>query len=213
MQLTLGLAQIVTVMGDVRANLDKHLDYIEKARQQGVQLLCFPELSLTGYSLQDLSYDVALQPVPDNPIFKPLYQASHDLDLLVGFVDEDDRHRIFASSAYLSQGKLLHTHRKCYLPTYTLFDEGRYFAWGDDIRAFDTQFGRVGVLICEDFWHASSPYLLWMDGADILLLVSASPGRGLDQDDRLSSTLGRDCHTILRLSFHVFRRPYQPGWI
>ncbi|MBN1428983.1 MAG: acyltransferase [Anaerolineae bacterium] len=188
MQVNLGLAQIVTVMGDVQANLEKHLDYIEKARRQGVQLLCFPELSLTGYSLQDLSYDVALQPMPDNPIFKPLYQASHDLDLLVGFVDEDNRHRIFASSAYLSGGKLLHTHRKCYLPTYTLFDEGRYFARGDDLSAFDTQFGRVGVLICEDFWHASSPYLLWVDGADILLLASASPGRGLDEGDRLSST-------------------------
>jgi len=78
-------------------------------------------------------------------------------------------------------------HRKVYLPTYTLFDEGRYFAWGDGVRAFGTRFGRVGVLICEDFWHASPPYLLWLDGADVLFLHSASPGRGLDESDRLSS--------------------------
>jgi predicted amidohydrolase len=73
------------------------------------------------------------------------------------------------------------------LPTYTLFDEGRHFAWGNTIQAFDTRFGRLGMLICEDFWHASPPYLLWLDGADILLLMSASPGRGLDTGDRLAS--------------------------
>lgn len=179
MQLKLGLAQINTVLGDVQANLAKHLDYIDRARHEGVDLLCFPELSLTGYSLQDLSFQVAAQPHPDHPLFKPLFKASRDLDLLVGFVDEDRRHRFYIAAAYLSEGRLLHVHHKCYLPTYTLFDEGRHFAAGDAPRAFDTRFGRVGVLICEDFWHASLPYLMWVDGADILLLASASPGRGL----------------------------------
>jgi predicted amidohydrolase len=187
MHLNLGLAQIKTVLGDVQTNLAKHLDYIDRARKQGVNLICFPELSLTGYSLQDLTDEVAMQPRPDNPIFKPLYEASHDIDIAVGFVDEDERHRFFIGAAYLSQGKLLHVHRKCYLPTYTLFDEGRHFAWGGDIRAFDTAFGRIGMLICEDFWHASPPYLLWLDGADILLLMSASPGRGVDGDEKLAS--------------------------
>jgi predicted amidohydrolase len=55
------------------------------------------------------------------------------------------------------------------------------------VRAFDTRFGRFGVLICEDFWHASPPYLLWLDGADVMLLISASPGRGLNREDRLDS--------------------------
>ena len=187
MQVTLGLAQINTVLGDVQANLDKHMAYIEQARRQGVQVLCFPELSLTGYSLQDLAYEVSAHPAPDHPIFKPLFEASRDIDLAVGFVDEDSRHRFFIASAYLSQGRLLHVHHKCYLPTYSLFDEGRHFAWGNHIEAFDTRYGRVGMLICEDFWHASPPYLLWLDGADILLLMSASPGRGLDEGDKLAS--------------------------
>lgn len=188
MQFNLGLAQINPKLGDMQANLDKHLSYIDQARQRDVDLLCFPELSLTGYNLQDLSYDVAIRPTPGHPIFRPFYEASHDLDLLVGFVDEDNRHRFFIAAAYLSRGELLHVHHKCYLPTYTLFDEGRHFAWGNDPRAFDTRFGRVGVLICEDFWHASLPYLLWLDGADIMLFISASPGRGLDKDEKLSST-------------------------
>jgi predicted amidohydrolase len=112
---------------------------------------------------------------------------SKDLDLVVGFVDEDNRHRFFISSAYLSAGELLHIHHKVYLPTYGLFDEGRFFAWGDQIRAFDTRFGRVGILICEDFWHASPPYLLWLDGADVFLFTSASPGRGLNLEPQLGS--------------------------
>jgi NAD+ synthase (glutamine-hydrolysing) len=186
-QLTLGLAQIDTVLGDVKANLEKHMAYIDQARQQEVDLICFPELSLTGYNLQDLTYEVAIQPTPDHPVFKPLFEASRDLDIVVSYVDEDSRHRFYIAAAYLSRGELLHVHRKVYLPTYTLFDEGRYFAWGDDLRAFDTRFGRIGMLLCEDFWHASPPTLLWLDGAELLLMMSASPGRGLDTGDKLAS--------------------------
>jgi NAD+ synthase (glutamine-hydrolysing) len=82
---------------------------------------------------------------------------------------------------------VIHIHHKAYLPTYGLFDEGRFFDWGDSIRAFDTQFGRAGILICEDFWHASPPYLIWLDGADLLILTSASPGRGLGKQPTLDS--------------------------
>src|SRR5574341_546934 len=185
--LTLGLAQIKTALGDVPCNLEKHLAYVEQALAQGVQLLCFPELSLTGYVLQDLVPGVAHKPTADDPIFRPLLDASHKLDLMVGFVHEDARHRLFIAAAYLSGGQALHVHHKVYLPTYGMFDEGRFFAWGDSIRAFDTRFGRVGMLICEDFWHASPPYLLWLDGADLMLFGSASPGRGLGYDDKLES--------------------------
>jgi NAD+ synthase (glutamine-hydrolysing) len=187
MKLNLGLAQIATQLGDVDSNLAKHLDTIKQAKEQDVDLLVFPELSLTGYVLQDLVATVAHRPVEDDPVFKHLLQASHDLDLVVGFVDEDSRHRFFIASAYLSGGQVLHVHHKVYLPTYGLFDEGRFFAWGDSVRAFDTRFGRAGLLICEDFWHASPPYLLWLDGADIMLFSSASPGRGLSDNEKLES--------------------------
>jgi NAD+ synthase (glutamine-hydrolysing) len=187
MRLNLALAQIVTKLGDVQANLDKHLELIGEARKQKADLLIFPELSLTGYVLQDLVASVAHRPTDGDPIFKQLLKASHDLDLMVGFVDEDTRHRFYIASAYLSGGKVLHVHHKVYLPTYGLFDEGRFFAWGDSVRSFDTRFGRVGMLICEDFWHASPPYLLWLDGADIMLFSSASPGRGLNDKEKLES--------------------------
>ncbi len=187
MRLQLALAQISTKLGDVHANLDKHLSLIAEARKQQTGLLVFPELSLTGYVLQDLVASVAHRPSEEDPVFKPLLQASQDLDLVVGFVDEDSRHRFYIASAYLSGGRVLHVHHKVYLPTYGLFDEGRFFAWGDSVCAFDTRFGRMGMLICEDFWHASPPYLLWLDGADIFLFSSASPGRGLNDKEKLES--------------------------
>ena len=187
MKLNLALAQINTKLGDVEANLAKHMDFIQQAKSEKADLLVFPELSLTGYVLQDLVASVAHKPTEEDPIFKHLLQASHDLDLVVGFVDEDSRHRFYIASAYISAGKVIHVHHKVYLPTYGLFDEGRFFAWGDSVRAFDTRFGRVGMLICEDFWHASPPYLLWLDGADIMLFSSASPGRGLNDKEKLES--------------------------
>ncbi len=185
----LGLAQINTTLGDLELNLEKHLAFVEQARRDKVDLLIFPELSLTGYALQDLTAQVAIQPDGENPVFARLLKASKDLDLVVGFVEAERRHRFYIAAAYLSGGRVVHVHRKVYLPTYGLFDEGRFFAWGDSVRAFDTRFGRFGMLICEDFWHASPPYLLWLDGADLLILVSASPGRGLAAGKRLELAL------------------------
>jgi NAD+ synthase (glutamine-hydrolysing) len=187
MKVKIALAQISTHLGDVDRNLAKHIELIEQAVTQGAELIIFPELSLTGYCLQDLVPTVVHSVSVDDPIFKPLLEASQKIDMVVGFVDEDTRHRFYIAAVYLSAGKVLHVHHKAYLPTYGLFDEGRFFDWGDCIRAFDTRFGRAGILICEDFWHASPPYLLWLDGADLLLLTSASPGRGLGNRPVLDS--------------------------
>jgi NAD+ synthase (glutamine-hydrolysing) len=185
--LTLAMAQISTHLGDVQSNLEKHLSLIDDARNRGADLIMFPELSLTGYVLQDLTPTVAARASSDDATFRPLLSASRDIDIMAGFVEADQRHRFFIASAYLSRGEVVHVHRKVYLPTYGLFDEGRFFAWGDHVRAFDTRFGRFGMLLCEDFWHASPPYLLWLDGADLMLFASASPGRGLHTDEQLES--------------------------
>jgi predicted amidohydrolase len=188
MKITVALAQINTILGNVEANLEKHLALVKEAQSGGADVLVFPELSLTGYVLQDLVPTVACRPNRDDPIFRPLLDASQKLDLLVSFVEEDTRNRFYISASYLSRGEVQHTHRKVYLPTYGLFDEGRFFAWGDSIQAFDTRFGRAGMLICEDFWHASPPYLLWLDGADLFFHISASPGRGLTEEPQLDTS-------------------------
>jgi predicted amidohydrolase len=185
--LTIALAQIDCVLGSLQPNLDTHIELIRQARTSGAQVVLFPELSLTGYCLQDLVPSVALSPHARQPVFETLCRESREIDVLVGFVEADVRGLFYIASAYLSAGEIVHIHRKVYLPTYGLFDEGRFFAAGQRVRAFDTQYGRVGMLICEDFWHASPPYLLWLDGADILYLMSASPGRGLTERPQLAS--------------------------
>jgi len=122
MELNLALAQMNTVLGNVPCNLEKHLDYIHQAASSSADLLIFPELSLTGYVLQDLVPTVTCRPHPDDVVFHSLLDASHKLDIMVGFVEEDSRNRFFIASAYLSRGEVVHVHRKVYLPTYGLFD-------------------------------------------------------------------------------------------
>ncbi len=190
MRLNIGLAQIYPKIGGVQANLEKHLAFIERAASEGVDLIIFPELSLTGYQVMDLVPEVAIEARADDPIYRQLLDASKqfNMDIDFGFVQRDMRQRYFVSQAYLSGGETLHVHRKVYMPTYGMFDESRYFDWGEHVRAFDTRFGRVGMLICEDFWHVSPPYMLWLDGADILIFSSSSPGRGLDGGERLGDS-------------------------
>ena len=188
MRITIGLAQIYPKLGDLQHNLAVHLDTIQQARQRGIDLLVFPELSLTGYQVQDLVPEVALRADASDAVYAALLDASADMDIVFGFVREDKRNRFYIANAYLSRGQTLHVHHKLYLPTYAMFDESRYFARGNSVRAFDTRFGRLGMLICEDFWHVSQPYLLWLDGADILILNSSSPSRGLNETGRLGGT-------------------------
>ncbi len=216
-RMKVGLAQIYPRLGDLEANLQKHLDVIDEAAARGADLVVFPELSLTGYVLQDLTYEVAIRPAPDHPILRPLLEASHRLDVVVGFVEMDERGRYYTAGAYLSGGRLLHRHRKVYLPTYGMFDEGRDMAPGDQVRAFNTRFGRFGLLICEDFWHVSPPYLLWLDGAEVLILTSASPGRGLGVAGKLGSArwveLVNQAYASLFTVFviHVNRAGFEDG--
>lgn len=217
MRLKIALAQMYPKLGDVAFNLQKHLDWIADAREQGAHLVVFPELSLTGYQVQDLVPEVAIRARPTDPVFGRLLEESRNIDIVVGFVQVDERDRFFIAAAYLSEGVVLHIHHKVYLPTYTMFDDARYFSAGNHVRAFDTQWGRLGMLICEDFWHMSAAYLLWMDGADVLLLMSASPGRGLANGEKLASSrwveLVNQAYGSFFTSYivHVSRVGYEDG--
>lgn len=178
MKFRAGMAQIAPALGDIQSNLDLHLAAIKSAVANGLQLLVFPELALTGYHVGEQAFDLAIRATPDDPVFAKLLAASRAIDLVVSFIEEDERYRYTISAAYLSAGTMVHRHRKVYLPTYGLFDEGRTFSPGHAVSSFDTRFGRMGMLICEDLWHASLPYLLWLDGADILIGLSASVEHG-----------------------------------
>jgi len=170
------LAQIAPKLGDVEANLDTHLEAIRLARREKAAIVVFPELSMTGYVLRDQVPEVAL--TRTSPLFKKLLRASTGIDVVFGFAEESPGHRFHNAAAYLSKGRVVHVHRKVYLPTYGMFDEGRDFAAGDVIRAFKAPRGPAGILICEDAWHPTSAWILVQDGAEVLFALSSGPTRG-----------------------------------
>jgi predicted amidohydrolase len=102
---------------------------------------------------------------------------------VAGLVEEGPDYRFYNAAVYFDRGEALHVHRKVYLPTYGMFDEQRYFARGDRVRAFDTRFGRLALLICEDLWHPSTIYLAALDGALTVLCPSTSPLRGISEGE------------------------------
>lgn len=185
MNFTAVLAQIKPKLGCIKDNLVLIEERIEKAREVGADLVLFPELAITGYFLKDLAPEVALR--LDSPEITRLKELSRDISIAIGFVEVTDDYRFFNSAIYLENGEISHLHRKVYLPTYGLFDEQRYMARGERFRAFDTKFGRMGMLICEDMWHLSASYILAMDGATTLLCLSSSPGRGIEGDSLASA--------------------------
>lgn len=187
MKLRVGLGQFAPCLGNVDSNLKRVLDLIDQAQAQHADLFVIPELALTGYSLKDLVPEVAIRAASNDPCFNTLLQASRALDLVVSFVEEDDRFRWYIAGAYLSAGRLVHLHRKVYLPTYRMSDEARFFVAGNSLCAFDTRWGRMGLMICEDAWHFSTPYVLWSDGADFLIDVAAGPGYGISAGANLAS--------------------------
>ncbi|HEY5974532.1 MAG TPA: nitrilase-related carbon-nitrogen hydrolase [Geobacteraceae bacterium] len=187
MDVTVALAQIKPKLGCITDNLAIIEAAIERGIREKAGLIIFPELALTGYFLKDLVPEVAL------PLHAPeiarLVELSRHISIAVGFVEVSSDYRFFNSALYLEGGEIKHVHRKVYLPTYGMFDEQRYLARGERLRAFDSRFGRLGLLICEDMWHLSAPYTLAMDGATTLLCLSSSPGRGLTGEEGLGSAL------------------------
>ena len=175
-QHTIALAQINPALGDLERNLALHEKTAEEAIGRGARLLVFPELSLTGYFLKDIVSSVALSLT--NPFLGRLRDLSRRIDLVVGFIEESPEHRFYNAAVYLSMGEIQHVHRKVYLPTYGIFDEQRYLAAGGRVRTFQSGIGRSAILICEDMWHPSTAYVASLDGMDILICPSASPGRG-----------------------------------
>jgi len=179
-------AQFAPALADVAANLDRMLEMIRDAEKDGVDLIAFPELALTGYAMRDLVTECAVG--LDSPEIRALREASGKVSVAFGFVEETPEHLFFNSAAYVERGEVVHVHRKVQLPTYGLFEEGRYFAAGENVRAFPTRFGRLAMLICEDAWHLPLPYLAAVDGAAGLLFLTASPTRGVGEGGKAKNT-------------------------
>jgi predicted amidohydrolase len=185
----IALAQIAPRLGKVKENVEMHLDVLGKARRSKTDLIVFPELGLTGYTLKDLVEEVALDPGSD-PLFRKIVDRTRGLSAVVGFVEErpSEKGIFFNSAAFIADRRVLHVHRKVYLPTNGMFEEAKFFAPGRDFRTFSAPFGRVGLLICRDFLHYGASYVLYSSGADMIVCISAAPGRGVEGGDAFATS-------------------------
>lgn len=171
--LRLRIEQHDTMLGDRTANLARIARAQADAAADGVQLLVTPELSATGYDLRDTVHAVA------TPESDELPELAGGPDVVVGVVERDAGFVPYNAALHLRGGRVLHRHRKVYLPTYGMFEEGRYFGRGSAVRAYDAGDGwRMGILVCEDLWHPSLAWLLAAQGAHLLVVQSAATGRG-----------------------------------
>jgi predicted amidohydrolase len=177
--------QLKPQKGHVGANLEHVAATLRELRRAGGRLpevAVLPEAFLSAYFLQGGVREVALTQEElverTTALFDGLDWPGM-LDLVVGFYEREGG-TYYNAAAYLELGGrgLLNVHRKVFLPTYGVFDEERYISRGSRVQAFDTRFGRVATLICEDFWHSATGMIAALDGAEILYVPSASPARG-----------------------------------
>jgi predicted amidohydrolase len=168
------LAQVEPALGDVAENTRRSREAVERARSEGADLVVLPELMLTGYSLGRVSEDLS-RSVDDDELVE-LAGHAHGLGCVVGFA-EAGRVHTYNSAAYLEHGAVRHVHRKLYLPTYDIWEERKYFTPGDAMRSFDTDVGRVAVLICSDAWQPALAVLAVQDGARVLIVPANSTAR------------------------------------
>ena len=162
-----------------RINLDETVEIIKKFQDES-DLIIFPELSLNGYSLQDKLFEDAWK-IEELEI---LNELSMEIDIVVGGAIRDSK--VFRNSAlYFSKGKLLSQHNKVHLPNYGMFEEARYFAPGNVFEGFQTQYGKMSMLVCEDLWHAGVHHQLFEENPDYILALVASPARGFTDEGLL----------------------------
>ena len=177
MEVRIALAQIAPRLGELDANLEIVADATRRAATEGAGLVVFPELALTGYLLQDLVPEVAMR--ADDPRLTAVADEAPGSLVAIGFVEESAEHAFYNSAALVRDGELIGLHRKVYLPTYGLFDEGRFMAPGDRIATVGVgePLGRIGLSVCEDLWHPTLPVLQALDGARVLVNLASGPAR------------------------------------
>jgi predicted amidohydrolase len=171
--LRLRAEQFAPELGRTERNLARIAAAQAEAADDGVDLLVTPELAATGYDVRDAVHALAR---PESPRAFPELAAGPAV--VLGAIERDAHFVPYNVALHIDRGSVIHRHRKVYLPTYGLFDEGRYFGRGDRVRAYDWRGWRIGLLVCEDLWHPALAYLLAMSGAHLIVVQAAAAGRG-----------------------------------
>jgi NAD+ synthetase len=170
-------AQFKPRKGDVAGNLAR-VGERTRALSGQADLVVFPEAALSGYFVEGGVFEAAQT---TDEVAAGLGAAGEGApDVVLGYYERHQR-QLYNSAGYFTARdgayRPVHVHRKLFLPTYGVFDEARFVEAGHGLRAFDTPLGRMGMLVCEDMWHSLPPAILALDGAELILVPSASPAR------------------------------------
>ena len=169
----LALAQINTTVGDIPGNTARIIEYMNRARDAGADLVAFPELAVTGYPPEDLLFKTSFLEA-NEAAMKEVVAASQGIAVVVGYVETGPD--IANAAAVGHDGRLVDTYRKMYLPNYGVFDEDRYFRRGETCPVYTINGTVVGVSICEDMWYPVGPIAVQREaGAEVIVNINGSP--------------------------------------
>jgi predicted amidohydrolase len=157
------------VLLDLGANLEEVISKINHGREQGAQLIVFPELALTGYFVSNRYHEVALR--LDSQEIKKLVSATKGTAAVVGFIEESRSMNFYDSALVAVDGEILFAYRKLNLPNYGVFEERKYFAPGKQVPVFRLHGFAIAVFICNDVWHPSLPYIGVTRKADVFVTI------------------------------------------
>ena len=173
----LALAQFSCKREDKKTNLQRIEELAIKAKQQGVDLVIFPEMSLTGYVVKDQIYELA-EAIP-GPSVKAIEVLAKKTGLHIIFgmpeLSQKTQATLYNTAVLVGPKGFIGKYRKMYLPTHSVFEEKRYFRPGYEPAAFDTELGKIGLTICYDVFFPEVFRLTRLSGAQLIVCVSASP--------------------------------------
>ncbi len=195
------LAQTSSALGDLDANLERAASLIRRAGEDGSDVVVFPELFLTGYSLGLVDVDTSISGLDERLL--ALSEIAPGTDVLIGFHEDGLGVHSYNAAGYYDIDGRRHCHRKLYLPTYDIFEERKYFSPGQSVRGFETRHGRVATLICNDAWQPQLAFLAVQDGARVLYMpTSSAQSRFPERYD--SETYWRDITAFYGRMFQCF---------
>src|SRR3954470_15800245 len=184
--LRVSLAQINATVGDISGNAKKIREYIDRSRDEGAQLVLFPELALTGYPPEDLLLKTHFVDTAGAAL-EEIARDTDDIVVLVGFPERADD--LYNAAAVIAEGEVRAVYRKMFLPNYGVFDEHRYFQAGTEPSLIELNGIAIGLTICEDIWEPGPPATSEvLSGAQVIVNLSASPyhaGKPLEREQML----------------------------
>ena len=192
--------QFSPALGNRARNIEIHVEHINNAIKDKMDLIIFPELSLSGYHLMDIVYDIAL--TPGDETIQQFKTLSREIDILIGAPVEETGGIIYNCALYFSKGQLLHTHRKVQLPTFGIFQENMIFKAGHEFRSFKCGDFTAGIIICREILFPVIPYLYFLQEVDFLIAISNSPHRGINQEGMSSLKLWERMGEVYAVHYH-----------